>query len=55
MNSNLEENKNAPDNVLSGIYLTTRYSLFKEVENKVIDLVTNLEPEYGNLLVELFD
>lgn len=55
MYSNLDQNKNAPDSTLSGIYLTGRYALYKVIESKLINLVTDTEPEYGKLLLELFD
>lgn len=31
MYSNLEQNKNAPDSTLSGIYLAGRYTLYKVI------------------------
>jgi hypothetical protein len=44
MHSNLEQNKNSPDSTLSGIYLAGRYALYKVIESKLINLVTDTEP-----------
>lgn len=42
MHNVLSDNKNSPDNIISGIYLMSRYSLYKIVEAKLINLVTDI-------------
>lgn len=44
MLQNIMDNKNSSDNVLSGIYLTSRFALYRVIESKLINLVTDVEP-----------
>ena len=55
LHANLRENTKATDNVISALFLSCRYALYKTIESKLVNLVTDCDPDQGKILSDLLD